>query len=169
MAHERIDVDLPLAKVYEYLSDPTYFPHFFERIEKVNKINSQTFEFATTLGGKAFEWTTNVIDDLRNTRFAWITINGNLNQTGTIRFTPLDNGERTRVDFSLDYRTFYGEPEEELANFIQGLPAQMKKDLQRFKEEAEDDTFKQKADDTLAAIENAEEEAEAEAEEEAAA
>jgi len=169
MAHERIDVDLPLAKVYEYLSDPTYFPHFFERIEKVNKINSQTFEFATTLGGKAFEWTTNVIDDLRNTRFAWITINGNLNQTGTIRFTPLDNGERTRVDFSLDYRTFYGEPEEELANFIQGLPAQMKKDLQRFKEEAEDDTFKQKADDTLAAIEKAEEEAEAEAEEEAAA
>jgi len=169
MAHERSDVDLPLAKVYEYLSDPTYFPHFFERIEKVNKINSQTFEFATTLGGKAFEWTTNVIDDLRNTRFAWITINGNLNQTGTIRFTPLDNGERTRVDFSLDYRTFYGEPEEELANFIQGLPAQMKKDLQRFKEEAEDDTFKQKADDTLAAIEKAEEEAEAEAEEEAAA
>lgn len=167
MAHERIEVDLPLAKVYEYLSDPSYFPHFFERIEKVNKINSQTFELATTLGGEKFEWTTNIIDDLRNTRFAWITINGNLNQTGTIRFTPLDNGERTRVDFSLDYRTFYGEPDEELANFIEGLPAQMKKDLQRFKEEAEDDTFKQKADDTIAAIEK--EEAEAEAEEEAAA
>ncbi|WP_138429487.1 SRPBCC family protein [Fodinibius saliphilus] len=167
MAHERIDVDLPLAKVYEYLSDPTYFPHFFERIERVNKINSQTFEYSTTLGGKPFEWTTNVIDDLRNTRFAWITINGNLNQTGTIRFTPLDNGERTRVDFSLDYRTFYGEPEEELANFIQGLSAQMKKDLQRFKEEAEEGTFKQNADDTLAAIEKADEEAEAE--EEAAA
>jgi|SRR6056297_1694318 len=170
MAHERIDVDLPLAKVYEYLSDPTYFPHFFERIEKVNKVNSQTFEFATTLGGENFEWTTNIIDDLRNTRFAWITINGNLNQTGTIRFTPLDNGERTRVDFSLDYRTFFGEPGEELANFIQGLPAQMKKDLQRFKEEAENDRFKQKADETLAEIEEQEqEEAEAEAEEEAAA
>jgi uncharacterized membrane protein len=170
MAHERIEVDLPLAKVYEYLSDPTYFPHFFERIEKVNKINSQTFELSTTLGGENFEWTTNIIDDLRNTRFAWITINGNLNQTGTIRFTPLDNGERTRVDFSLDYRTFYGEPDEELANFIKGLPAQMKKDLQRFKEEAEDGTFKQKADDTLAKIEEEEEaEAKAEAEEEAAA
>jgi len=167
MAHERIEVDLPLAKVYEYLSDPTYFPHFFERIERVKKINSQTFEFSTTLVDEKFEWTTNIIDDLRNTRFAWITINGNLNQTGTIRFTPLDNGERTRVDFSLDYRTFYGEPEEELAKFIQGLPAQMKKDLQRFKEEAEDGNFKQKADDTLAEIEKAD--AEAEAEEEAAA
>jgi len=163
MAHERIEVDLPLAKVYEYLSDPTYFPHFFERIERVNKINSQTFEFSTTLGGETFEWTTNVIDDLRNTRFAWITINGNLNQTGTIRFTPLDNGERTRVDFSLDYRTFYGEPDEELAKFIQGLPAQMKKDLQRFKDEAEDDTFKQKAEDTIAENEKADEEAKEEA------
>src|SRR5699024_12445840 len=98
------------------------------------------------MNGKEFQWTTNIIDNLRNTRFAWITINGNLNQTGTIRFTPLDNGERTRVDFSLDYRTFYGEPEEELAKFIQGLPAQMKKDIQRFKGEAEDDTFKQKAE-----------------------
>jgi len=168
MAHERIEVDLPLAKVYEYLSDPIYFPHFFERVDRVNKVNSQTFEFSTKMNGKEFQWTTNVIDNLRNTRFAWITINGNLNQTGTIRFTPLDSGERTRVDFSLDYRTFYGEPDEELAKFIKGLPAQMKKDLQRFKEEAEEDTFKQDADDTLAEMEAAIE-AEEEEEEEAAA
>jgi hypothetical protein len=45
----------------------------------------------------------------------------------------------------------------------------MKKDLQRFKDEAEDGTFKQKADDTLAKIEEEEAEAQAEAEEEAAA
>lgn len=162
MAHERIEVDLKLAKVYEYLSDPTNFPHFFERIDRVNKINSQTYEFSTKLNGKEFQWTTNIIDNLRNTRFAWITINGNLNQTGTIRFTPLDNGERTRVDFSLDYRTFYGEPEEELAKFIEGLSPQMKKDLQRFKEEAESNSFKEKADATLAEMEEktaAEEEA----------
>jgi len=149
MAHERIEVDLPLAKVYEYLSDPAYFPHFFERIDQVNKINSQTFEFSAQIGGEDYQWTTNVIDDLRNTRFAWITINGNLNQTGTIRFTPLDNGERTRVDFSLDCRTFFGEPEEELANYIQALPAQLKKDLRRFKEEIENNTFKEKAEDAV--------------------
>lgn len=158
MAHERIEVDLPLAKVYEHLSNPVYFPHFFERIDQVNKVNSQTFEMISDIGGEKYQWTTNVIDNLRNTRFAWITINGGLNQTGTIRFTPLDNGERTRVDFSLDYRTFYGEPEEELAKFIQGLSAQLKKDLNRFKEEAESDKFKEKADATLA--ENAESETE---------
>ena len=160
MAHERIEVDLPLAKVYEYLSDPLYFPHLLERIEKVNKVNSQTFEFATIIGGEEFQWTTNIIDNLRNTRFAWITINGNLNQTGTIRFTPLDNGERTRVDFSLDYRTFYGEPSEDLASFIQALPAQLKKDLDRFKQEAEGNKYKEKAEATLAEIEAEDEEAE---------
>lgn len=165
MAHERIEVDLPLAKVYEYLSDPLYFPHLLERIDKVNKVNSQTFEFATKIGGEEFQWTTNIIDNLRNTRFAWITINGNLNQTGTIRFTPLDNGERTRVDFSLDYRTFYGEPEEDLAEFIKALPAQLKKDLDRFKAEAEDNKYKEKAEATLAQIEAEEEEAEAEEDE----
>lgn len=160
MAHERIEVDLPLAKVYEYLSNPLYFPHLFERIDDVKKINSQTFELATTLGGEEFQWTTNIIDNLRNTRFAWITINGNLNQTGTIRFTPLDNGERTRVDVSLDYRTFYGEPEEDLAKFIEGLPAQLKKDLERFKNEAEEDTFKEKAEATIADSDAEESEAE---------
>ncbi len=160
MAHERIDVDLPLSKVYEYLSDPGYFPHFFERIDYVSKVNSQTFEFYSEIGSEEYEWTVNIIDDLRNTRFAWITINGNLNQTGTIRFTPLDNGERTRVDLNLDCRTFFGEPEEELANFIQGLPAQLKKDLERFKEEVESGKFKQNAEDTAAAAEEAREEQE---------
>lgn len=150
MAHERIEVDLPLRKVYEYLSDPGYFPHFFERIDHVNKVNSQTFEFFSEIGTEHYQWTVNVIDNLRNTRFAWITINGNLNQTGTIRFTPLDNGERTRVDVNLDCRTFFGEPEEELAAFIQGLPAHLKKDLGRFKEDVESGNFKEKAEDAAA-------------------
>lgn len=165
MAHERIEVDMPLAKVYEYLSNPSYFPHFFERIDSVNKVNSQTYEFGADIGGEDYQWTTNIIDNLRNTRFAWITINGGLNQTGTIRFTPLDSGERTRVDFSLDYRTFYGEPEEELAKFIQGLQAQIKKDLNRFKEEAEAGTFKEKAEAREAEASESETETETEEDE----
>ncbi|WP_069131398.1 SRPBCC family protein [Rhodohalobacter halophilus] len=147
MAHERIEVDLPLAKVYELLSNPCQFTKFLERIDNIEKINSQTFEYTTKIGNEEFQWTTNIIDNLRNTRFAWITINGNLNQTGTIRFTPLDNGERTRVDFSLDYRTFFGDAEEDLANFIEGLPAQLKKDLDKFKELAESGTFKDETEE----------------------
>ena len=91
-----------MAKVYELLSNPVDFPKFLERIDSVERINSQTFEYKTKIGNDEFVWTTNLIDNLRNTRFVWITINGNLNQTGTIRFTPLDNGVRTRVEFSLD-------------------------------------------------------------------
>lgn len=142
MAHERIEVNLPLAKTYELLCNPVHFTKFLERIDNIEKVNSQTFDYKTKIGDEEFQWTTNIIDNLRNTRFAWITINGNLNQTGTIRFTPLDSGKRTRVDFSLDYRTFFGEPEEDLANFIETLPEQLKADLKKFKELAETDTFK---------------------------
>jgi len=142
MAHERIEVDLPLAKVYELLCNPVHYTKFLHRIDNIEKVNSQTFNYTTNIGDEEFQWTTNIIDNLRNTRVAWITINGNLNQTGTIRFTPLDNGERTRVDFSLDYRTFFGEAEEDLANFIEDLPEQLIKDLQTFKKLAENDTFK---------------------------
>ncbi|MEX0593706.1 MAG: SRPBCC family protein [Balneolaceae bacterium] len=147
MAHERIDVDLPLAKVYEMLCNPVHFPKFLDRIDRVEKVNSQTFEYHTLIGGEEYSWTTNLIDNLRNTRFAWITINGNLNQTGTIRFTPLDSGERTRVDFTLDYRTFYGEPEAELAEFIEKLDEQLALDLGKFKELAENGTFKEAGSD----------------------
>jgi uncharacterized membrane protein len=141
MAHENIEVNLPLAKVYELMSCPVDFPKFMKSINQVNKINSQTFEYITEIGGEEFRWTTNIIDDLRNTRFAWITINGNLNQTGTIRFTPLDNGTRTRVDFSLDYRTFFGEPTQAVATFIAELPAILQADLKTFKDLAESGTF----------------------------
>lgn len=143
MAHERIEVDLPLAKVYELLSNPVEFPKFLDRIDKVERINSQTFEYKTKIGDEDFHWTTNLIDNLRNTRFAWITINGNLNQTGTIRFTPLDNGERTRVDFSLDYRTFFGDPSDDLAKFIEESPNHLVENLKKFKELAENGTFKE--------------------------
>lgn len=150
MAHENIEVNLPLAKVYELMSSPVDFPKFMKSLNKVNKINSQTFEYITQIGGEEFRWTTNIIDDLRNTRFAWITINGNLNQTGTIRFTPLDNGTRTRVEFSLDYRTFFGDPSEDVAAFITNLPTTLQSELQAFKEAAEagtlnDDTVKEEA------------------------
>jgi uncharacterized membrane protein len=141
MAHENIDVNLPLAKVYELMSSPVDFPKFMKSINQVNKINSQTFEYVTEIGSEEFRWTTNIIDDLRNTRFAWITINGNLNQTGTIRFTPLENGTKTRVDFSLDYRTFFGEPSADVAKFISDLPKLLQADLQGFKEAAENGTF----------------------------
>ncbi len=141
MAHERIEINLPLSKVYELLSSPTNFPHFMDNIGEVNKINSQSFEYLTEIGDEEYRWTTNVIDDLRNTRFAWITINGNLNQTGTIRFTPLDNGTRTRVDFSLDYRTFFGDPDEALGIFIGGVDERLKQDMERFRNMAEKDGF----------------------------
>lgn len=142
MAHLQQEIDLPLSKVYEHLSNPVNFPKFLTDLEEVVKVNSKTFDYKTTIGGEEYTWTTNVIDNLRNTRFAWITINGKLNQTGTIRFTPLDNGKRTRVDFSLDYRTFFGEPEAELASFIENLPTRLTEALATFKQLVESDSLK---------------------------
>lgn len=145
MAHLQQEIDLPLSKVYEHLSNPVNFPKFLTDLEEVVKVNSKTFDYKTTIGNEEYSWTTNVIDNLRNTRFAWITINGNLNQTGTIRFTPLDNGERTRVDFSLDYRTFFGEPEADLAKFIEALPTRLAECLSTFKQLVESDSLKDEA------------------------
>lgn len=144
MAHQKIEIELPLAKVYELMNSPVDFPRYLEHLKEVNKINSQTFEYVTEIGEEEFRWTTNVIDDLRNTRFAWITINGNLNQTGTIRFTPLNNGSRTRVDFSLDYRTFFGEPSEEVKAFMDNLEDTLKQELEKFKSLAESGELEEK-------------------------
>jgi hypothetical protein len=55
MAHERIEVDLPLAKVYELLCNPVHFPKFLHRIDRVDKVNSQTFNYVTEIGGEEFQ------------------------------------------------------------------------------------------------------------------
>src|SRR5690625_5735027 len=47
MAHERIEVDLPLAKVYELLNNPVHYTKFLERIDTIEKVNSQTFTYIT--------------------------------------------------------------------------------------------------------------------------
>ena len=52
MAHERIEINLPLSKVYELLSNPVDFPKFLERVDSVERINSQTFEYKTTIEGE---------------------------------------------------------------------------------------------------------------------
>lgn len=150
MAHLQQEIDLPLSKVYEHLSNPVNFPKFLTDLEEVVKVNSKTFDYRTTVGEQEYTWTTNVIDNLRNTRFAWITINGNLNQTGTIRFTPLDNGTRTRVDMSLDYRTFFGAAEASLQTFIDELPTRLAKHMASFKQLVESDSFKD-AEESLVA------------------
>ena len=108
-------------------------------IKDIQKLKDEKIKFATIT---AYDYlSSKIIDDLRNTRFAWITINGNLNQTGTIRFTPLDNGTRTRIEYSLDYRTFFGQPSEELSKFIDGLSETLQANLQKFKDLAENDGF----------------------------
>ena len=43
----------------------------------------------------------------------------------------------------LDYRTFFGDPSEGLASFIEQSAAQLVKDLESFKKLAESDTFKE--------------------------
>lgn len=141
MAHQQIEVNLPLSKVYESLNSPVDFPRFMKGIDEVKKINSQTYEFITTIGEEEYKWTTNIIDDLRNTRFAWITISGDLNQTGTIRFTPLENGTRTRIDFSLDYRPFFGEAEGAFKEYIDAAEDQLGKDMDYLREALENGTF----------------------------
>ena len=92
MAHARCEIDIPLSKTFQMLSNLVDFPKFFKGIDKVVKINTQVYEFEGIISDKKYGWTINVIDNLKNTRLAWITINGDLNQTGTIRFVPLDFG-----------------------------------------------------------------------------
>lgn len=141
MAHVRIEIDLALSKVYELLSDPTEFPRWMDGIDTVHKLSSQSYAYETQIGDEEYKWTTNIIDDLRNTRFAWITINGKLNQTCTIRFTPLENGTRTRIEYSIDYRPFFGQPSESLGVFINKTQERAESDMAKFKEMAESDAF----------------------------
>src|SRR5690625_5917483 len=78
MAHERIEVDLPLAKVYELLNNPVHYTKFLERIDTIEKVNSQTFTYITEISGVEFRRKKNNIVIMIKTMVTYFIIIGHL-------------------------------------------------------------------------------------------
>jgi uncharacterized membrane protein len=125
-----IEVDAPVTTVYNQWTQFEEFPRFMEGVEEVRQMDDSRLYWAANVGGRRKEWYARIMEQVPDTRVAWMSEAGTRN-AGEVSFEPLD-GNRTRVTLGLEY-----EPEDfvESAGDVLGfMSRRVQGDLDRFKE-----------------------------------
>jgi uncharacterized membrane protein len=125
-----IDVEVPVSVAYDQWTQFESFPQFMHGVESVTQENDRTLTWAATIAGRRKQWTAEITDQTPDARIAWRSTSGASN-AGVVTFEPL-GPNRTRVSLTLDVDPD-GIVETAGAN-LGVLEAQVKDDLERFKE-----------------------------------
>jgi uncharacterized membrane protein len=124
-----IEVNAPVAEVYNQWTHFEEFPQFMEGIEKVRQLDATHLHWVARIAGKQKEWDAEIVEHIPDQRISWRSTDGAPN-AGTITFQPKAN--HTMMTLRLDY-----EPQGavEKAGSAMGLVSQrVEGDLKRFQE-----------------------------------
>ncbi|MEX2599925.1 MAG: SRPBCC family protein [Dehalococcoidia bacterium] len=128
-----IDVNMPVAAVFDQWRQYEQFPQFMEGIEEVRRVDENLLHWRASIGGKTEEWDARVVEETPGERIAWESTEGKPN-AGAVQFEPVD-AATTRVILRMDY-----EPEgmiEKAGDVLGMVSRRVEGDLQRFKEMVE--------------------------------
>jgi uncharacterized membrane protein len=123
--------------VYDLWTDFEYFPFFMENIESVRKTDDRTSHW-TMEGpmGQTLQWETETTRQEENKRIAWRTLEGDIQTSGQVTFTALPQ-DQTQVTVTLQYVPPSGKIGEAIAKLVDNPERRLLKDLQNFKNFAE--------------------------------
>jgi uncharacterized membrane protein len=127
---ESVDVEVPIAVVYNQWTQFESFPEFMGGVEQITQTDDQHTHWVTSIGGVHREFDTAVTEQHPEERVAWKSTDGTTH-AGVITFHRLGESQ-TRVTAQIDW-----EPEGvvEKAGAVLGFDdRQVKSDLKRFKE-----------------------------------
>jgi uncharacterized membrane protein len=100
-----ITVNRPPEELYRFWHDFENLPRFMSHLESVRVIdNGRSHWKAKAPAGKAVEWDAEVVDDRPNELIAWRSLEGaDVENSGSVRFTPAPGGRGTEVHVRLQY------------------------------------------------------------------
>jgi uncharacterized membrane protein len=127
---DSIDVDVPITTAYNQWTQFEDFPNFMEGVEEITQIDDRHNHWKTKVAGATREFDTEIVDQVPDDHVTWRTTGGDVKQTGTVTFQPID-ATHTRVMLAMDFQ-----PEgmtEKAADMAGMLDRQVKGDLKRFK------------------------------------
>jgi uncharacterized membrane protein len=127
---ESIEVEAPLATVYNQWTQFGEFPRFMDGVEEVRQLDDTHLHWIAELGGSRHEWDAVITEQHPDERVAWRNTDGKEN-AGVVTFHRLDDN-RSRVMVQMDFV-----PEgikEKLGSALGAPDRQVKGDLERFKE-----------------------------------
>lgn len=130
-----IEVEAPVAKVYEYWRDLENLPSFMKNIEEVRATGPDTTHWVVKgpLGYRA-EFDARTTQDEQNSAIGWNTVDGDVQTSGQVRFQEV-TPNRTRLEVQMKYADPPGgKAGEAVSRLTSGPKAIMEQDLKNFKD-----------------------------------
>ena len=127
---QSIEVDVPVAQVYNQWTQFEEFPRFMEGIDRIEQRGERRLHWVASFGGQTHEWDAEITEQAPDERVAWRNTDGKDN-AGVVTFHKLSD-DRTRVMVQMDWA-----PEgikEKLGSALGADDRRVKADLERFKE-----------------------------------
>ena len=132
-----IIVDRSPQDVYRFWRNLENLPKFMEHVQSVREIDERRSQWVVKgPAGTEVEWTAQILTDRENSLISWESLPGaEVQNAGSVRFEPVNNGQSTEVKVSLQYLPPAGVIGATVAKLFGEAPEQqLDEDLQRFKE-----------------------------------
>ncbi len=124
-----IDVDAPLAAVYNQWTQFESFPHFLHAVKEVTQQGDAHTHWVVSVGGVRREFDAQITEQVPDELIAWASLDGT-SHSGSVRFTPMSDAV-TRVALEMLWLPETVVEKVGAALNIDGMQAQT--DLERFK------------------------------------
>lgn len=134
--HE-IEVSRPADEIYAFWRELGNLPRFMEHLECVKVINDRLSHWvAKGPVGFNVEWDAEIVNEIPGKLIGWRSLEGSeVDNGGSVRFIPQENGSSTVVHVSMQYNPPAGQLGEWVARMFGDNPRKaIADDLQRFKE-----------------------------------
>jgi len=131
-----ITVNKPVDEVYAFWKNPANYPKFMSSLESVQITGDGRSHWTVKAPiGLTVEWDAQVVNDVPNEMMAWESVEGDVTNTGTVRFKPAIGNRGTEVELQTQVKPKGGPVGAKIAALFSAIPkTQMSNDLRRFKQ-----------------------------------
>jgi len=132
-----VDINKPAAELFRFWRNFENLPMFMRHLNSVKMLDDRRSHWsAQGPAGTSVEWDAEVINEIENELIGWRSLEGSeVDNAGSVRFSPLPNGRGTRVSVSLQYNPPAGSLGAAVAKLLGTDPKkQVQTDMRRFKE-----------------------------------
>lgn len=134
-----VTVNKPAQEVYRSWRDFQRLPEFMAHLEAVEPVDDRQWCWvARAPGGKQVKWVAEVVEDRPGQLLSWRSVDGDVANAGSVRFSPAPGDRGTEVTVELTYAAPGGRAGAFAASLLGESPAQqIRDDLRRFKQVVE--------------------------------
>lgn len=126
-------------ELYGMWRDLKNLPLFMANLESVKELDSRRSHWvAKGLNGLKVKWDAEIYNEKPGELLAWRSLDGDVANAGSVRFTPGPEGHGTYVQVTMNYNPPLGAAGDAIGHLFGADPARLiKEDLRRFKQIAE--------------------------------